>query len=1006
MGVQVVPLCPNPLEVTFAPFSMLGLLPIFWLVELDFDAANAEANVFVPDERFSENSGPLFTNIDPTPRPYVARIRLNPVELKLKEGVALDTRVTVSFIEDWEISGSFFRKLKASNPFYHNKQIRVRRGKPDDVEGSFITEFLGRIDDLRIQRNGSVTILGKGLLTVSRKGEPKVTTGRIRADTGQLSASATKVFLADPAIETRQSFVDQYRGGSLNEGYAEPSVSEPSYIKIENEIMKYTSTSILQNEAKTPAIKVTRGQFTADGWDAGVTHDAGESVQRVIAFDDVNVVDAVISLFKTALGDDPSVASAFIDETLLGEERDTFGAGITIRGVLDEPVELKTLTKELRLVSGLIVWVDERQKLVGTFRGRINGTTITPDNQTITTVFNETAHIIEKSLSTEDGQDQRITRASIKYNRIQNDDNFKTRVITIDAAAESSTEYGEVESLEVESRFLRSDAIAFAAAARLVSEFRDGKPSVKFSLSQKDSGARVGDLIRILTAQIQKADGTEDETVLMLISRRIQQDGRFDYEGVKTTFPGEAEDCRAGWFQEGVWKLTYTPTAEFVGGDVGKVLVSSGSPTFSGTIVDFDTGAGFVWVTPIALATDTFDNAQSYTVTSGMGTGSYVTPPEADLNTGSGSIDYNSATVDQKKRTFFIKGHLLLTTTQIAPFESGDVGKTLTGSISGDSGTIREFTTTNVWVKPDDVATDLFEISEDYTLSGVGLMTATFTQSFNVSGQETSANGFFFKPNGLKMYVIGAVGDDVNEYDLSVAWDISTASFLQLKSISAQDNSPLGLFFRSDGLKMYMMGNQNDRVFEYDLSSAWDVSTLSFLQSFSISGQDTLPWGVFFKPDGTKMYVVGNAGQDINEYDLSTAWDVTSATFLQLFDVSSEEIQPTGVFFKADGTEMFVFGVDSDAVHRYLLSVAWDITSAVLFQSIDTSTEEDNGRGVFFRPDETTMFIVGAKVPASVNEYALVAGIGAGALVAPPVSGIPPSRNSKFNDGGDPYCWW
>jgi len=187
---------------------------------------------------------------------------------------------------------------------------------------------------------------------------------------------------------------------------------------------------------------------------------------------------------------------------------------------------------------------------------------------------------------------------------------------------------------------------------------------------------------------------------------------------------------------------------------------------------------------------------------------------------------------------------------------------------------------------------------------------------------------------------------------------------------------------------------------------AWDITTLSFLQDFSVATQDTSPQDVFFKPDGTKMYVVGNAGQDINEYDLSTAWDVTSATFLQLFDVSSEETTPTGVFFKADGSEMFVIGIDNDAVHRYLLSSAWDITSAVLFQSIDTSTEENNGRGVFFKPDETTMFIVGAEVPASVNEYALVAGIGAGALVSPPVSGIPPSRNSKFNDGGDPYCWW
>jgi len=560
------------------------------------------------------------------------------------------------------------------------------------------------------------------LLTISRKGEPKVTTGRVRADGVGVLVTDTKIFLESPGIETRDSFVDQYRGGSFNKGYTEPSPSTPGFLKIDNEIMKYTSTSILQDENQIPAIVVERGLFQADGWDAPSVHDAGESIQRVVVFTDENVVDVVISIFKLALGKDPSITSVFMDETLLLEERDQFGAGVIIRGILDEPVTLKSLTKELRLMSGLIVWVDERQKLVGTFRGRIAGTTITPDNQTVTRLFTEDDNIIDRSLSTEDGQDERITRVSIKYNRIQNENKFKTRVITIDAAAESPAEYGEVEALEVESRFVRDDALAFSAASRLVSEFRDGKKEVKFSVAEKDSDAKVGDLARIRTSQIQKADGTDDETVLLLTSRRIQQNGEFDYIGVKTSFPGEADNCRAGWFQEGVWKLTYTPTVEFIGSDIGKDLVTTGSPVFSGTIVDFDTGAGFVWVTPLVFATDIFCDAQSYTVAGGTGTGSYVTPAEADMNTGSGPIDYNSATVDQRKRAFFIKGHLLLTTTQSTPFDPADVGKTLVGTVSGDSGTIKEFTDSNVWVKPDVIADDLFEASEAYTVTaGVGV---------------------------------------------------------------------------------------------------------------------------------------------------------------------------------------------------------------------------------------------------------------------------------------------
>ncbi|MCH6574844.1 MAG: aminotransferase class V-fold PLP-dependent enzyme, partial [Bacteroidetes bacterium] len=48
----------------------------------------------------------------------------------------------------------------------------------------------------------------------------------------------------------------------------------------------------------------------------------------------------------------------------------------------------------------------------------------------------------------------------------------------------------------------------------------------------------------------------------------------------------------------------------------------------------------------------------------------------------------------------------------------------------------------------------------------------------------------------------------------------------------------------------------------------WRVSTAVFKQTFSVSGQETGPEGIFFKPDGTKMYVLGSSGDNVNEYDL------------------------------------------------------------------------------------------------------------------------------------------
>ena len=191
--------------------------------------------------------------------------------------------------------------------------------------------------------------------------------------------------------------------------------------------------------------------------------------------------------------------------------------------------------------------------------------------------------------------------------------------------------------------------------------------------------------------------------------------------------------------------------------------------------------------------------------------------------------------------------------------------------------------------------------------------------SFDVSAQNAFPSGLFFKSDGSKIYVVGRNfrAADVNEYDLSTAWDVSSASFLQNFSVAAQVGGSTGLFFKPDGTKMYVVGISTDDVNEYDLSTAWDVSSASYLQNFSVSAQEASPTGLFFKSDGTKMYVVGSAGDDVNEYDLSTAWDVSSASYLQNFSVAAQETAPNDVFFKSDGTKMYVTGSDTDSIYEY-----------------------------------------------------------------------------------------
>jgi len=246
--------------------------------------------------------------------------------------------------------------------------------------------------------------------------------------------------------------------------------------------------------------------------------------------------------------------------------------------------------------------------------------------------------------------------------------------------------------------------------------------------------------------------------------------------------------------------------------------------------------------------------------------------------------------------------------------------------------------------------------------------------SFSVAAQETAPNGVFFKPDGAKMYVIGSIGDDVNEYDLGTPWDVSTASYLQNFSVATQDSSPSDLFFKPDGAKMYVVGDSGNDINEYNLSTPWNISTASYLQNFSVASQTTNPVGVAFKPDGTKMYVSGiTIPASVYEYSLSSAWDISTASYVQSFNVSSQETSPRGVIFKPDGTKMYVNGPIGNDVNEYSLSTPWDISTATF--TVATFSFSAQGatlnQGIYFKPDGLSFFIIDGTLD-SVLQYNIV----------------------------------
>ena len=253
-------------------------------------------------------------------------------------------------------------------------------------------------------------------------------------------------------------------------------------------------------------------------------------------------------------------------------------------------------------------------------------------------------------------------------------------------------------------------------------------------------------------------------------------------------------------------------------------------------------------------------------------------------------------------------------------------------------------------------------LSQSASASAYNLTNAVDTGT-NIS---LSTNNVHFTNSGNSAVAVTS-STTVASYSLSTAYDLSTAgsgsTYTQSEEATMED-----VRLSADGSKMYIVGLTNDTVYQYSLSTAYDVSTASYDSvSFAIGGQEAAPRSMAFKSDGTKMYIMGNSGDDINEYDLSTAWNISTASYSTNF--ATYQGTPLNIEFSNDGTRVFVYGSSTLGTHpdgggsgritidRYDLSTAWDISTAsyhsvlVLSSAINQMTFNNTGTTLYVGTD-------------------------------------------------------
>lgn len=338
------------------------------------------------------------------------------------------------------------------------------------------------------------------------------------------------------------------------------------------------------------------------------------------------------------------------------------------------------------------------------------------------------------------------------------------------------------------------------------------------------------------------------------------------------------------------WTISHTTTAaaDFTSTS-GSFTVNSNSGTFS-----------------IAIANDTNnENAETFTVQirTGSTSGTVVET--------SSTITINNIFFDDAANYSFLRQDPLLGSSNHNPQSirfKPDGTKVFIIEGGASNQPVRQYTLST----PFDIST---HSSTSVTFNTYDPSTSTFQ----------AAVALDFKPDGTEMW-IGDWTGLIRHYNLSTAWDISTASFSndQWNSLNATGGSRLtGMQWARDGDYLYTIDPNTDKVWRHDFNTAYDI-TSSYVSTsggtmVSSGLNESIPRGVFISPDGKKAYISGNRLDEIFMYDLSTAWDITgvSSTPDSIVAFASGETSSSDLTFSPDGKYMYISGLAQDTIIQY-----------------------------------------------------------------------------------------
>ena len=200
-----------------------------------------------------------------------------------------------------------------------------------------------------------------------------------------------------------------------------------------------------------------------------------------------------------------------------------------------------------------------------------------------------------------------------------------------------------------------------------------------------------------------------------------------------------------------------------------------------------------------------------------------------------------------------------------------------------------------------------------------------------------------FDPTGTKLLFI-TTGGNFYLHELTIPWDLTSASYNGSNTINPAEHSgtDYGVCLSPDGLNLFFTTTTlSDSIHQYGLGTAWNLTTATLTTSKSIVTNIATPSGLDISKDGRVAFISNLSAGTITVSTMTTPFDIDTLTYVTSFSIVGETTLPFGVSVGDSRGKIYVYGGGSDSVLQYAIPPVLTLGSEVIIRSDATKNYSD-----------------------------------------------------------------